>query len=240
MGDNFNHNLDDDDDGTSNEWLATYGDLVTLLLCFFVLLYSMSTIDNQKFRKAISALNSIGITGQSGNVNSNVGDSISNLDIYNAVDVQEEMDNIYTEIKELVDTKGLSEDVKVEKIGSGVLLRFKDEVLFDTGQADLKPNVKNTLLRLGEILRKHNKDIRIEGHTDNVPIKTSKFESNWELSTARAISVVRYFTEEISAEQRISPKNFEVSGYGEHHPIAPNDNEQNRQKNRRIEITILK
>jgi chemotaxis protein MotB len=232
-------NMDDDDAGGS-EWLATYGDLVTLLLCFFILLFSMSTVDNQKFKRAISALNSMGIMGQSGSVSSNVGDSLSNLDVYNAIDVQEEMDDIYSKVKEVVDTKGLSEDIKVEKIGPGVLLRFKDDILFDPGQAELKPNVKNTLLKLGEILRSHDKRIRIEGHTDNVPINTNKFRSNWELSTARAISVVKYFTEEIPAEQQINPKSFEVSGYGEYHPIAPNDTDQNKQKNRRIEVTILK
>lgn len=232
-------NMDEDDAG-GGEWLATYGDLVTLLLCFFVLLYSMSTIDNQKFRKAVSALNSIGIQGQSGNVNSNVGDSISNFDIYNAIDVQQEMDNIYSKVKELVDSRDLSKDVQVEQVSAGVLLRFKDEILFDVAQADLKPNAKNTLQKLGEILRAYDKSIRIEGHTDNVPINTSRFRSNWELSTARAISVVRYFTEELPADQRIVPTKFEVSGYGEYHPIANNDSEQNKQKNRRIEITILK
>jgi chemotaxis protein MotB len=232
-------NMDDDDAGGS-EWLATYGDLVTLLLCFFILLFSMSTVDNKKIRQAISSLNSMGIMGQSGNVTENVGDTISNLDIYNAIEVKEEMDDIYTKVKEVVDSKGLAEDVQVEKVGPGVLLRFKDEILFDPGQADLKINAKNILQRLGEILRTHNKNIRIEGHTDNVPISTSRFRSNWELSAARAISVVKYFTEELPVEQMIDPKKFEVSGYGEYHPIAPNDSAQNKQKNRRIEITILK
>ncbi len=234
------YNIDEDDDAGGGEWLATYGDLVTLLLCFFVLLFSMSTVDNQKFKKVISALNSIGIMGQSGSLKENVGESISDLNIYNAIEVQEEMDDIYSKVKEIVDSKGLTQDVQVEKVGPGVLLRFKDEILFDVGQADLKANAKNTLQRIGEILKAHDKNIRIEGHTDNVPINTSRFRSNWELSTSRAISVVRYFTEELPAEQRLDPKKFEVSGYGEYHPIAANDSEQNRQKNRRIEITILK
>jgi chemotaxis protein MotB len=232
-------NMDDDDAG-GGEWLATYGDLVTLLLCFFILLFSMSTVDNKKIRQAISSLNSMGIMGQSGSVNENIGNTISNLDIYNAIDVQEEMDDIYTKVKEVVDSKGLANDVQIEKVGAGVLLRFKDEILFDVGQADLKINAKNTLQRLGEILKAHDKNIRVEGHTDNVPINTARFRSNWELSTSRAISVVKYFTEELTAEQRIDPKKFEVSGYGEYHPIATNDSEQNKQKNRRIEITILK
>jgi chemotaxis protein MotB len=231
-------NMDDDDAG-GGEWLATYGDLVTLLLCFFVLLYSMSTIDNAKFKKAIQAFNSMGIAGQSGSITPGNGDVVEQFNVYNAIEVQQEMESIYKEVKELVDSKGLDKDVQVEKVDAGVLLRFKDEILFDVAQADLKENAKSTLNRLGDILRKYNKMIRIEGHTDNVPIKTSKFRSNWELSTARAISVVRYYTEEIAAEQRINPQKFEVSGYGEYHPIAANDTPQNKQKNRRIELTII-
>jgi chemotaxis protein MotB len=234
-----NYNIDDDDAGGS-EWLATYGDLVTLLLCFFILLYSMSIMDIEKFRKAAGSLNSMGVSEQTGSMSSEVGDTISDFDVYNAIEVKEEMDDIYTKVKEVVDSKGLAEDVQVEKVGPGVLLRFKDEILFDPGQADLKTNAKNVLQKLGEILRAHNKNIRIEGHTDNVPISNSRFRSNWELSAARAIGVVKYFTEELTAEQMIDPKKFEVSGYGEYHPIAPNDSAQNKQKNRRIEITILK
>lgn len=243
MADN-NFNVDDDDDAGGGEWLATYGDLVTLLLCFFVLLYSMSTIDNKKFKKAIAAFNSMGIVGQSGSINpdSSAGDSISDLDIYNAIDVQQqaEMDNIYEKVKELVEDKGLTENVDVEKVDAGVLLRFKDKVLFDTGQADLKDESKNTLERLAEILRHYDKNIRIEGHTDNIPIKNSNFKSNWYLSAARAISVVRFFTEDLPEAERFDSKRFEVSGYGENRPIVPNNSDQNRQKNRRIEVTILK
>lgn len=239
MSDNYNI---DEDEGGGSEWLATYGDLVTLLLCFFILLYSMSIMDLAKFQKAAGSLSSsLGAApAHTTGTDSTVGDSIANLNVYNAIEVKQEMDDIYSKVKELVDSRDLSKDVQVEQVDAGVLLRFKDEILFDVAQADLKPNAKNTLQRLGEILRGHNKNIRIEGHTDNVPINTNKFRSNWELSTARAISVVRYFTEELPEDQRMAPTKFEVSGYGEYHPIANNDSEQNKQKNRRIEITILK
>jgi chemotaxis protein MotB len=238
MADNYNI---DEDEGGGSEWLATYGDLVTLLLCFFILLYSMSIMDLAKFQKAAGSLNSsLGAPAQTTGTDSTIGDSIANLNVYNAIEVQQEMDDIYSKVKELVDSRDLSKDVQVEQVAAGVLLRFKDEILFDVAQADLKPNAKNTLQKLGEILRTYDKSIRIEGHTDNVPINTSRFRSNWELSTARAISVVRYFTEELPQDQRIIPTKFEVSGYGEYHPIANNDSEQNKQKNRRIEITILK
>lgn len=237
MADNYNI---DEDEGGGSEWLATYGDLVTLLLCFFILLYSMSIMDMAKFKQAAASLNSMGVSQQNGSMKDSVGDSISDLNIYNAIAVQEEMDDIYSKVKEIVESKGLTEDVKVEKVGPGVLLRFNDEILFDVAQSELKANAKNTLQRLGEVLRSHNKNIKVEGHTDNVPIKTSRYRSNWELSADRSISVVRYFTEELPEDQRISADKFEVAGYGEYRPIAPNDSETNKQKNRRIEITILK
>lgn len=230
-----NYNMDDDDDAGGSEWLATYGDLVTLLLCFFVLLYSMSVIDSAKFKQAAQSLNEMGIMFESGSLNPSVGDSIADLNVDSAED---QMNDIYKEVKDIIDSGGLTKDVEVKKVDKGVLLRFKNEILFDIAQSDLKPNAKDNLSRLGKVLRKHNKIIKVEGHTDNVPISNSEYRSNWELSTARAISVVRYFTEELPNDQRLNPKSFEVSGYGEYHPIAPNNTDGNKQKNRRIEITI--
>ncbi|MBM7870474.1 chemotaxis protein MotB [Clostridium pascui] len=233
-----NYNMDDEDEGGGSEWLATYGDLVTLLLCFFVLLYSMSVIDSAKFKQAAESLNNIGIMLQTGSINPTIGDSIADLDVYSAKSAEDQMNHIYKEVKDIIDSGGLTKDVEVKKVDKGVLLRFKNEILFDIAQADLKQDAKNNLSRLGKVLRKHNKIIKVEGHTDNIPISNSEYRSNWELSTARAISVVRYFTEELPSDQRLNPKSFEVSGYGEYHPIAPNNTEENKQKNRRIEITI--
>lgn len=233
-------NIDDDDAG-GGEWLNTYADLVTLLLCFFVLLYSMSIVDLEKFKKAAGSLNaSIGSSTQSGGMDSSIGDSISDLNVYNAIDVQQEMDGIYKEVKELVEEKGLSEDVQVEQVSEGVLLRFKDEILFDSGKAELKSEAINTLSKLADILRKHNKNILVEGHTDDVPVTNGRFKDNWDLSAARAAGVVRYFTQGLPEGKRFDPKIFEIIGYGEYKPIAPNNDAQNRQKNRRIEVTIRK
>lgn len=230
-----NYNADDDDEGGGSEWLATYGDLVTLLLCFFVLLYSMSVVDSVKFKQAAQSLSEMGIMFQSGNINPGVGESIAEL---NVDVIEKQMDDIYKEVKDIVDSAGLINDVEVKKVDKGVLLRFKDEILFDVGKADLKPNAKDNLNKLAKVLRKYNKIIKVEGHTDNIPISNSQYRSNWELSTARAISVVRYFTEQSPKGDRLDPKLFEVSGYGEYRPIAPNNTDQNKQKNRRIEITI--
>lgn len=232
-------NMDEDDAG-GGEWLATYGDLVTLLLCFFILLYSMSIVDIEKFKKAAGSLHSIGTSTQSTGMDSTVGDTISDLNVYNAIEVQQQMDDIEQKVKELIDEKKLQDYITVEKSDKGVLLRFKNEILFDSGDAELKSTSKAILAKLSEILREYNKNVKIEGHTDNVPIKNSKYPSNWQLSAERAITVVRFFTEGLPEGQSISPAKFEIAGYGEYRPIAANDSDVNKQKNRRIEILIIK
>ncbi|MBC2578865.1 OmpA family protein [Clostridium sp. DJ247] len=231
-------NTDDDDESGGNEWLATYGDLVTLLLCFFVLLFAMSNIDNIKFQTAISSF-----TGMS-TLSTYTGDSLVKLNPNSTIiqnkDREDEIDKLYKEVRELLDSENLSKKTELKKDENGILLIFKDEMLFDKGKADLKSEVKNILSDFGKLLKKYDKKVRIEGHTDNVPIKNSEFSSNWELSTTRAINVVKYFTEEVPSNELIDPKKFEVAGLAEYDPVAPNDTDVNRQKNRRIEIIILK
>lgn len=122
------------------------------------------------------------------------------------------MDEIYNEVKRIIALEGLDSEIAVKKSERGIGLVFRDDLLFDKGQAIVKPDVKKILYSLANILKKYNKNIRIEGHTDNIPIKNNYFDSNWELSTTRAISVVKYYTEELSVNERISPNVFEVAG----------------------------
>lgn len=118
----------------------------------------------------------------------------------------------------------------------GLVLYFKEKVLFDRGQADLKPEAKKIFVVLGPFLKSAPNDIHIEGHTDNLPVKTERYPSNWELSTARASNVARYFIE----QEKLDPKRVAASGYGEYRPIAPNDTEINRALNRRVEIILTR
>lgn len=233
-------NVDDDDEGGGAEWLATYGDLVTLLLCFFVLLFAMSTIDNIKFRAAMSSFSSMNVIGSPAGIAENTGDSV--LDLFPSPNVggDGEMEELYREVKELLNEEGLSGEIDLQNLEKGVMLVVKNDVLFDQGKADLRPEMKDILSKFASILKSYNKRVRVEGHTDNVPISNSRYASNWELSTARAISVVKYFTEGVPVKDRISAKNFEVAGLSEFSPVAPNDTAANKQKNRRIEIIILK
>jgi len=110
----------------------------------------------------------------------------------------------------------------------GLLVRFMDDVLFDSGKADLTPRAREIINKVAEIIRQNDKNVRVEGHTDNVPINTFRFPSNWELSTTRAVNVVKYLIE----ENGIESKRMSASGYS--------DQQEGRQKNRRVDMVILR
>ncbi|MCB2313934.1 OmpA family protein [Clostridium tagluense] len=234
------NNFDTEDEGINNEWLATYGDLVTLLMCFFVLLYSMAVIDQSKAKQAIASLNNMGAFSQQSGAKPSVGNGMLDKNAAIVGSAEQQMDNIYKEVKKIVDKKNLQSSIEVENQQKGVLIRFKDDMIFDTASAELKPGAKAILTQMSDVLKKYNKNIRVEGHSDNIPIKTGKYESNWELSSARAISVVKFLTSEIPPDKRIREQSFEVAGYGAFRPIVSNDTEKNREKNRRIELIIIK
>ena len=123
--------------------------------------------------------------------------------------------------------------ITVVTIKEGVVLKLPGKVLFDLGKAELKPEAKRTLDKIIPLLKSYSYGIQVEGHTDNLPIHTKRFRSNWELSAARAISVVKYLMQNGISQQRLS-----ALGYGEHRPIVPNDTPEHRALNRRIEILI--
>jgi Flagellar motor protein len=119
------------------------------------------------------------------------------------------------------------------------LLRFQDNILFDSGSADLKPESLEIMSYIAQLLNAEDfedKFISIEGHTDNVPMNSPRYPSNWELSVGRSSNVVRFLVE----NNNMDPKRISASGYSEYHPVAPNDNAENRAKNRRVDILILK
>ena len=126
--------------------------------------------------------------------------------------------------------------VKMEMAERGLVLTFVAEVLFDSGKAELRDKAKESLAKVASVIRQKvpDRDIGIEGHTDNEPIKHSGWKSNWELSTGRATSVLHFLEQE-----GVDPHRLVASGYGEYHSIASNDTFEGRQKNRRVEIVIL-
>ncbi|MZQ75130.1 MAG: OmpA family protein [Peptoclostridium sp.] len=219
------------------EWMTTYSDMVTLLLTFFILMFSFSSVDAQKFETMMRSFQgSLGILEG--------GKTLSELPLAtNGADIDVESDGIYEhlsqEIEDYLNQNGLGESVNIINGNNGLILRFNENVLFDSGKADLKPQAMATLSYICSLLNASDfsgKKIRVEGHTDNVPIYNSKYPSNWELSVSRACNVVRFMIE----QNGVMSERLSAAGYSEYHPVAANDTVDNKAKNRRVDILILK
>lgn len=239
-------NKQDEPKKGSPAYMNTYGDMMTLLLTFFVLLFSMSSIDIGGFRALSAAFDSGAGVLEGGDVlteNVNMlGNGIKQFpkqaeEVVSDKQKQNAIRQVTQALQEYVDKENLQNKVTVEKQGDETILRFDDILLFDTGKADLKPGaipVLNTLgIKLKEYLDQGFK-LRFEGHTDNVPIKTAQFPSNWHLSASRAIAVTEFFVNEMG----FTPSGISTEGFGEHNPIADNSTAEGRAMNRRVEIKI--
>lgn len=230
-------------------WMDTYGDMVTLLLTFFVLLYSFSSIDSNKWERLVAAL--------SGNKGVLLEDSaikkleFPDLDEQKAdvagTDDRELMNQgeisvktaeaLYEQLKGYIEGNNLAKDVALTRSGDEIRIRFTSNVLFDLGKADIKPEAYQILNDVSYALATYNRTIemvRIEGHTDNLPISTRTFPSNWELSTSRAVNVLRYLIEVTG----LPAGQLSAVGYGEYHPFADNATEEGRRLNRRVDFVI--
>lgn len=138
------------------------------------------------------------------------------------------------QVEQFVKDSGLSDSMAIDKASDRLVIRMKSAILFSEAQAQLTPKAESVLAGLAPVLAKAPSRLRVEGHTDDVPIHSAQFPSNWELSTARAISVIDYLEGHGIDRQRLS-----VAGYGEFHPFAPNDSAERRALNRRVEIVVL-
>ncbi len=225
------------------EYMLTYGDMMTLLLCFFILLFAFSEIDAKKFEIIMESFK-----GSAGILRG--GKTLDEDELVFKSDIEEKVTNDINELEDFKALKkiveehlinnNLEDQILVELKDKGLLLRFNDNVLYDSGKADLKSESMVTLNFLADLLKRNeffDKHIRIEGHTDSDPIiNSNKFPTNWELSSIRASNVVRFFIEETNMEG----ERFSVSGYSKYHPVVSNDTKENKAKNRRVDIVILR
>lgn len=207
-----------------NRWLTTFNDLITLLMVFFVLLFSMGHTDVKRFSDFQNALqNAMGVmdTGRFGDEG--------------LIDDEQSMTEPSAEssmqtLGQLPDTSGL----EAEYTRKGIRLTLKDELLFQSGSAEITVQGLELLHTVGALIKPMHRQIRVEGHTDDLPIATERYPSNWELSAARAVNVVKFFTEHIG----IAPALLSAAGYGSFKPKAANDSQAHRGENRRVEIVL--
>lgn len=244
---------DQGEDNGSPAWMTTYGDMVTLLLTFFILLYSFSAIDLQRFNEVMSAIQHsfLGRTGiLSGTTEESGAEEGQRLDTADFVEeeteqilsIQEtellemmkELEDTYEKVRIFLSEAGLKDDIGLRLEERGVVMELPERLLFDTGRAEIKTEFLPVLELLAELIAGLNNQIIVEGHTDNIPIRTFLYPSNWELSVARSVSVARCLVEEHGLE----PSRFLATGYGEYHPIADNATPEGRARNRRVTLVV--
>ncbi len=218
------------DDINTNGWMDTYADTITLLLTFFILLYSISAVDSEKLQELSEALQ-FSLTGKQ---------SVKQLESLDdiKVDIEKESnkyEDLAKKLNEIIDKNSLTEVIKIREEDRGIVLQVDESILFDPGKSEIKESSVDILDTISKIIEETDNDIIAEGHTDNVPINNEKYKSNWELSTDRALNIVKYFIE----NKKINPVRLSVKGYGEYNPIAPNDTPENRSKNRRVDILVV-
>jgi len=213
------------------QWVVTFGDMMSLLMVFFILIVSFSQMDVVKYRAMVGSLKTAfgakdasmmtGFDGRPAVIS--LGPQSSESDAELARQVEEE-----------VLALALGGDVDVALSERGVSLRISDNLLFDLGSADLRPYAGPLLRKVAAILRLHPCTILVEGHTDNLPIHTGRFPSNWELSAARAAAVIRHLIE----REEMNPGHFMVAGFSETRPVATNETGEGRGRNRRVEFLL--
>ncbi|MGD6833394.1 flagellar motor protein MotS [Sutcliffiella halmapala] len=225
-------------------WMVTFSDLFMLVLVFFILLFSMSQIDLVKFKAVAESFKETNIldyypsavpfdhptdfTVETESTNNKEEDQT------NPQESEQNLEELLYEVQKFLNENDLEDVVLANRTERGIVLVLEEKVLYETAEARILPTAYPFLDKVGTLLTKIPNLVKVEGHTDNRPISTEKFPSNWELSAARASSVIRYLV----AEHDLDSERFVAVGYGDTRPIVPNTSSENFQKNRRVEIVI--
>ena len=224
-------------------WLIPYADILTLLLALFIVLFSMSTVDQQKLEQMAQVFNQIFDGG------TNFMDNPSPIDVPitpNNTNETEEQSSAYiedqkalSEIKASVDeyiaVNALEKQFVTKLTDEGLLVTIRENILFDMGKAEVKSEYRQIAEDISDLLVfDPPRNVVITGHTDNIPISSSVFSSNWELSVMRSVNFLKILV----SKGTIDPLYFSAKGYGEFKPVASNDTVEGRSKNRRVEVLI--
>lgn len=221
-------------------WLVSYADFITLLFAFFVVMFAVSQVDSKKvgrFTESFSRAVGIGVFHHNGQgilpgIESVIADPRDEGNVHGAPQVN--LNDLHAMLLAVTEQDEAMADIQVIRRRNEFVLRLPETILFASGDDSVKDPAIRALRLLAARLRARAVDVRVEGHTDNRPIRTSRFRSNWELSTARATAVLSWMIE----PDGLAPARTSAAGYGEFHPIAANDTDSGRRQNRRVDLVV--
>lgn len=239
-------------------WLVSYADFITLLFAFFVVMYSISSVNEGKYKVLSDSLEGVFNAPQKSTKPIQIGEELARSEGYKSQAInlipiltsppeedQQEKQKSFLENQELNQIAGEFEasledliqeqKVSVKKMDDWIEISLEDTIVFSSGGVEPIDEALPVIEKIARILKAHDNAMLVEGHTDNIPIRTGAFPSNWELSAARAASVVRYL-----ALEGVSPQRMAAMGYGEFRPVVRNDTPQGRRKNRRVVLLVSK
>jgi chemotaxis protein MotB len=219
------------------KWLVTFADLMSLMLCFFILLLSFSEMDRQKYKQVGGSLEkAFGVQRKTKIMDLAAGDKLIGKDFDQDVIALQLKVMIGKQIQEEIDSRlgDLKDQLEVGIDGSDVFIRMMGESTFDSGKAEIIEKLKPLLMKIGRILAEAKGDVIVAGHTDDVPITGGPFKSNLNLSIARATAVAEF----LLSNSQIKPERVSIMGFGEYRPLASNQSDEGRRKNRRVEIIV--
>jgi chemotaxis protein MotB len=241
-----NHFDEEHEEHIDESWLIPYADILTLLLALFIVLFASSSINKSKYDAIMESFKSE-LTGTKIESKSFGLSAVKTTKVKQQQEVKAqpappaaqnndpELDALKQKLEKYISDNHLQAIVTLGNTKRGVEISLKDYILYDSGKAELKESSFKTLDAIIGLIKTVNNPVSVEGHTDNVPIGNAAFASNWELSAARAASVLHYFESKQIADSRL-----QFTGYGEFKPLFPNDTKEHRQANRRVNIVILR
>ncbi|HZH62068.1 MAG TPA: flagellar motor protein MotB [Metabacillus sp.] len=237
------------DEHMDESWLVPYADLLTLVLALFIVLFSMSSVDAQKFQQIARSLNAA-FTGGTGVLEYpsptpeaqmeqlNVGKEQSEENIEEAQKrlEQQNLQKIQEKINTYIKDNNLETKLQTTLTDEGLMITILNDIFFDSGSADIRSKDVQLAREIsGLLVMNPPRNIIVSGHTDNIPINNSDFDSNWHLSVMRAVNFMKILIE----NNKLDAKAFSAKGFGEYKPVASNDTKEGRQKNRRVEVLVL-
>lgn len=216
-------------------WLLPYSDLMTLLLAVFIVLFAVSQIDAEKAQQMSDQFSGQMMTESYTSSKMSEQEATQKETPESGESELEKMEALKADLDSKIESEHLDSSVSTGIDKRGLVISLSNAIFFEPGSAEIKKENEETLLEIADMVKIMDNYIRIEGHTDNVPMNSSLYPSNWDLSAARASNVVRLFVQKAG----VSPEKLIAVGYGEYRPVSDNATEEGRAKNRRIDIIVL-